>query len=67
MPANTSNQNPVGNSKAAKFAAANPLGPMADPFSGLGNDENTEAQKEVSENVQLYKTMHEGMRLSIGV
>jgi len=61
MPANTSNQNPIGNSKAAKFAAANPLGPMADPFSGLGNDENTEAQKEVSENVQkrLTKAMEE--------
>lgn len=57
----SSNQNPVGNSKAAKFAAANPLGPMADPFSGLGNDENTEAQKEVSDNVQkrLEKAMNE--------
>ena len=41
----SSNQNPVGNSKAAKFVAANPLGPMADPFSGLGNDENTEVRR----------------------
>ncbi len=33
--ANTSNQNPIGNSKAAKFVAANPLAPLADPFSGM--------------------------------
>ena len=28
-------QDSAGSSKAAKFAAANPLGPMADPFAGL--------------------------------
>lgn len=28
-------QAPNGTSKAAKFQAANPLGPMADPFAGL--------------------------------
>lgn len=56
-----SNQNPMGNSKSAKFVAANPLGPMADPFSSLGEDENTELQKEVSNNVQkrLEKAMDE--------
>jgi len=56
-----SNQNPTGNSKAAKFVAANPLGPMADPFSSLGTDENTELQKEVSDNVQkrLEKAMED--------
>lgn len=57
----SSNQNPIGNSKAAKFVAANPLGPMADPFSSLGDDENTELQKEVSNNVQkrLEKAMED--------
>lgn len=30
-----SHQNPVGNSKAAKFVAANPLAPLADPFAGM--------------------------------
>lgn len=29
-----SNQNPTGTSKMAKFVAANPLGPMANPFEG---------------------------------
>ena len=49
----SSNQNPLGNSKAAKFVAANPLAPLADPFSGTGNeDESTALQKEVSNNVQ---------------
>ena len=59
----SSNQNPVGNSKAAKFVAANPLAPLADPFSGIsGNeDESTALQKEVSNNVQrrLEKAMEE--------
>lgn len=58
----SSNQNPVGNSKAAKFAAANPLAPLADPFSGIsGDDESTALQKEVSNNVQrrLEKAMEE--------
>ena len=36
----SSNQNPLGNSKAAKFAAQNPLAPLADPFSGIdGGDD----------------------------
>jgi len=58
MPA--SNQNPVGNSKAAKFVAANPLAPLADPFSGLGDDEKA-LHKEVSDNVQerLEKAMED--------
>lgn len=47
----SSNQNPVGNSKAAKFVASNPLAPLADPFSGMGDDEK-EVHKEVSDNVQ---------------
>ena len=60
----SSNQNPLGNSKAAKFVAANPLAPLADPFSGIsGNneDESTALQKEVSNNVQqrLEKAMEE--------
>lgn len=50
MPA--SNQNPVGNSKAAKFVAANPLAPLADPFSGMGDDEKA-LHKEVSDYVQV--------------
>ena len=54
----TSNQNPVGNSKAAKFVASNPLAPLADPFSGMGDDEK-ELHREVSEGVQrrLEKAM----------
>ena len=58
----SSNQNPLGNSKAAKFAASNPLAPLADPFSGMGGDDETaELQREVSENVQkrLTKAMDE--------
>jgi hypothetical protein len=47
----TSNQNPVGNSKAAKFVASNPLAPLADPFSGMGDDEK-EVHREVSDGVQ---------------
>ena len=31
----TSNQMSAGAGKAAKFVAANPLGPMADPFAGM--------------------------------
>lgn len=48
----SSNQNPVGNSKAAKFVASNPLAPLADPFSGMGDDEK-ELHKEVADNVQV--------------
>ncbi|KAL3779744.1 hypothetical protein ACHAW5_003139 [Stephanodiscus triporus] len=47
----SSNQNPVGNSKAAKFVASNPLAPLADPFSGMGDDEK-EMHREVSDGVQ---------------
>jgi hypothetical protein len=36
--------------KAAKFVAANPLGPMADPFAGMGDDEK-EYHKALSENI----------------
>lgn len=56
----SSNQNPVGNSKAAKFVAANPLAPLADPFSGMGDDEKA-LHKEVSDNVQkrLEKAMED--------
>jgi len=31
----TSYQASAGSGKAAKFVAANPLGPMADPFAGM--------------------------------
>eukprot|EP00581_Thalassiosira_minuscula_P032303 CAMPEP_0183763326 /NCGR_PEP_ID=MMETSP0739-20130205/9628_1 /TAXON_ID=385413 /ORGANISM="Thalassiosira miniscula, Strain CCMP1093" /LENGTH=343 /DNA_ID=CAMNT_0026001725 /DNA_START=816 /DNA_END=1847 /DNA_ORIENTATION=- len=56
----SSNQNPVGNSKAAKFVASNPLAPLADPFAGMGDDQK-ELHKEVSDNVQnrLEKAMEE--------
>jgi len=37
-------------SKAAKFVAANPFGPMADPFAGMDDDQK-EYQKQLSENV----------------
>lgn len=47
----TSLQASAGGSKAAKFQAANPLGPMADPFAGL-NDDQQEYQKALAENVQ---------------
>jgi hypothetical protein len=33
-------QNPLPNSKSAKFIAANPLGPMADPFAGMVSQSN---------------------------
>ena len=59
----SSNQNPLGNSKAAKFAAQNPLAPLADPFSGIdgGDDAGAELRSEVSNNVQerLTKAMAE--------
>jgi len=51
-------QNSAGAGKAAKFAAANPLGPMADPFAGLDDDQH-EAQKEMSENIN--RRMQKGM------
>ena len=56
----SSNQNPQGNSKAAKFVAANPLAPLADPFSGLDSTD-AELHTEVSNNVQkrLEKAMEE--------
>mmetsp|Transcript_14164 Transcript_14164/g.30540 ORF Transcript_14164/g.30540 Transcript_14164/m.30540 type:complete len:349 (+) Transcript_14164:234-1280(+) len=56
----SSNQNPVGNSKAAKFVNSNPLAPLADPFAGMGDD-SKELHKEVSDNVQsrLTKAMEE--------
>lgn len=59
-PKNTSSQNPIGNSKAAKFVASNPLDPLANPFANLGDDEK-EIHKEVSNNVQerLTKAMDE--------
>jgi hypothetical protein len=37
----TSMQATTGSSKAAKFAGANPLGPMTDPFAGMVRDEQT--------------------------
>ncbi|KAL3796447.1 hypothetical protein HJC23_004244 [Cyclotella cryptica] len=46
-----SHQNPIGNSKTAKFVAANPLAPLADPFAGMGDDQK-DFHKEVSNNVQ---------------
>ena len=46
----TSFQNSAGAGKAAKFVNANPLGPMADPFAGLDDDQK-EYQKVVAENV----------------
>jgi len=53
-----SNQNSAGAGKAAKFVAANPLGPMADPFAGLDDDQQ-EYQKEMSENIN--RRMQKGM------
>jgi len=43
-------QNSAGSGKAAKFINANPLGPMANPFEGMDDDEK-EYQKVVGENV----------------
>lgn len=53
-------QNSSGSGKAAKFVDANPLGPMADPFAGMGDDQK-EYQKAVSENVnnRLNKAIDE--------
>jgi len=55
-----SNQMSAGAGKAAKFVAANPLGPMANPFEGL-DDGQEEYQRAVSENVnkRLTKAMGE--------
>ena len=55
----SSYQNPIGNSKAAKFVASNPLAPLANPFSGVVDDNDTELQNEVAKNVQtrLEKAM----------
>jgi len=51
----TSHQNSAGGGKAAKFVAANPLGPMADPFAGMGDDEK-EYHKELSDNINKRMT-----------
>lgn len=51
-------QNSAGGGKAAKFVAANPLAPMADPFAGMGDDEK-EYHKELSENIN--KRMQKGI------
>eukprot|EP00555_Chaetoceros_dichaeta_P003381 CAMPEP_0198248882 /NCGR_PEP_ID=MMETSP1447-20131203/546_1 /TAXON_ID=420782 /ORGANISM="Chaetoceros dichaeta, Strain CCMP1751" /LENGTH=128 /DNA_ID=CAMNT_0043933373 /DNA_START=131 /DNA_END=513 /DNA_ORIENTATION=- len=51
-------QHSAGAGKAAKFVAANPLGPMADPFAGL-DDDAQEYQKEMSENIN--RRMQKGM------
>jgi len=48
-------QQSAGAGKAAKFVAANPLGPMADPFQGMGDDEK-EYHKELSENINRRMT-----------
>lgn len=56
----TSLQNGAGSSKAAKFVQANPLGPMADPFAGMGDDEK-EYHKELSDNInkRMEKSLKE--------
>mmetsp|Transcript_33135 Transcript_33135/g.72665 ORF Transcript_33135/g.72665 Transcript_33135/m.72665 type:complete len:352 (+) Transcript_33135:84-1139(+) len=56
----TSNQMSAGAGKAAKFVAANPLGPMADPFAGM-DDDSKEYHKEMSKNVneRIQKGMEE--------
>eukprot|EP00591_Stephanopyxis_turris_P013554 CAMPEP_0195510052 /NCGR_PEP_ID=MMETSP0794_2-20130614/2815_1 /TAXON_ID=515487 /ORGANISM="Stephanopyxis turris, Strain CCMP 815" /LENGTH=333 /DNA_ID=CAMNT_0040637403 /DNA_START=10 /DNA_END=1011 /DNA_ORIENTATION=- len=51
----SSQQMSAGAGKAAKFTAANPLAPMADPFAGLGDDEK-EYQKVLSDNVNKRMT-----------
>jgi len=50
----------AGSGKAAKFVAANPLAPMADPFAGMDNDQR-EYQQALAENVnkRLEKAMGE--------
>lgn len=55
-----SHQNSAPGSKSAKFVAANPLAPMADPFSGMGDDEK-EYQKELSDNLnkRMTKTLED--------
>lgn len=52
-------QNSNGSGKAAKFVQANPLGPMADPFAGMGDDEK-EYHKELQENIN--KRMEKGIK-----
>lgn len=58
----SSHQNSAPGSKSAKFVAANPLAPMADPFSSsaMGNEQD-EYAKQLSENVnnRLIKAMNE--------
>lgn len=53
-------QNSAGSGKAAKFIQANPLGPMADPFAGMGDDEK-EYHKELSDNInkRMEKSVNE--------
>lgn len=55
----SSYQNPIGNATAAKFVASNPLAPLANPFAGVVDDNDTELQNEVANNVQrrLEKAM----------
>lgn len=55
-----SHQNSAPGSKSAKFVAANPLAPMADPFAGMGDDEK-EYQKELSDNLnkRMTKTLED--------
>jgi len=43
-------QQSAGSGKAAKFVQANPFGPMADPFAGMGDDEK-EYHKQLSDNI----------------
>lgn len=43
-------QQSAGSGKAAKFVQANPFGPMADPFQGMGDDEK-DYQKQLSEDI----------------
>lgn len=50
-----SHQNSAPGGKAAKFVQANPLGPMADPFAGMGDDEK-EYHKALSENINTRMT-----------
>lgn len=54
-------QNSAPGSKSAKFVAANPLAPMANPFSAMEGNEEDEYAKQLSENVnqRLMKAMNE--------